>query len=291
VTGDAQVRPVSEVVQHTRADEVAMSRWAVLAGILAAGVSGTGAGAQGRPPWGPPAGARAVTVDLVRPAFDGADLSLASGLFYGGVRVPAGGAWSVVGEFPYARFGVGDQTGTVLGNLYAGVDYAPAGPSGVTFDLGARLPTSNESGDFFGGDATFAAVYADFDRAEAWLDEQWAAQGHAGYRHALGRGFEVGFTVGVSFWGRQDEDEALADYRVRADYREGGGAFGVEFTGRAFLTESGSYGERSIHQLAVGVGLATGPLWPRLSLRLPLDAALKDVGLKQSIGFGVDWRF
>ena len=261
-------------------------------GLLAVGLGGaTGLAAQNYPPWGAPTPARLMSLDYARPSWDGASLDAATGLLYGGLRVPVSGSLSIVGEAPFARFGVDGGSGTVVGNLYVGVEQAAAGPAGVIADLGVRLPTVSESGDFDGFAAPLAA-FSDFDRAEAWLDELWAVRGHVGYRQTSPGGFMAGLAIGGTLWAsQQSEDEVLADYRAHAGYRQAKVAVGAELTGRAILTESGSFGERTIHQLTLGVGVAAGPLWPRAFLRVPLDAELKDTGLNQVFGLAVDWRF
>lgn len=269
-----------------------MRRGVMVIGLLAAGLGGASAlAAQSYPPWGAPTPARLLSLDYARPSWDGASLDAATGLLYGGVRVPVARSISIVGEVPYARFGVDGGSGTVIGNLYVGIEQAPAGTSGVIADLGVRLPTSSESGDFTGFAAPLAA-FSDFDRAEAWLDEMWAARGSVGYRHTSPGGFAAGFAIGGTLWAsQQSDDEVLADYRAHAAYRQAKVAVGAELTGRAILTESGSFGERTVHQLTLGVGVAAGPLWPRAFLRVPLDADLKDTGLNQVFGLAVDWRF
>ena len=233
----------------------------IVIGLLVAGLgAATAPAAQSLPPWGAPTPARLISLDFARPSWDGADLDAATGLVYGGLRVPVSGSLSIVGEVPFARFGTTDQSGTVVGNLYVGIEQAAAGSSGVIADLGVRLPTSNESGDF-GGFAAPVAAYSDFDRAEAWLDELWAARGHVGYRHTSPGGFTAGFALGATLWAsEQGEDEVLGDYRAHAAYRQETLAVGAELTGRAILTASGSFGERTVHQLTLGVGVATGPV-------------------------------
>lgn len=269
-----------------------MHRCRIVIGLLAAGLGATTVlQGQNVPPWGAPTPARLISLDFARPSWDGADLDAATGLLYAGLRVPVSGSLSIVGEVPFARFGVTGQSATVVGNLYVGIEQTPAGSSGLIADLGVRLPTSNESGDF-GGFAAPLAAFSDFDRAEAWLDELWAARGHVGYRRTSPGGFAAGFSLGGTLWAsEQGEDEVLADYRAHAAYRQAKVAVGAELTGRAILTESGSFGERTVHQLTLGVGVAAGPVWPRAFLRVPLDADLKDTGLNQVFGLGIDWRF
>jgi hypothetical protein len=268
-----------------------MRRCGIVVGSLWAGLGVAALAAQSYPPWGAPTPARLVSLDVARPSWDGADLDAASGLLYGALRVPVSGALSVVGELPWARFGVTGGSGSVVGNLYVGLEQGPAGPSGLTADLGVRLPTSSQSGDL-GGEAAVLAAFSDFDRAEAWLDELWAARGHVGYRHTSPGGFAAGFTIGGTLWAsEQGEDEVVADYRGHAAYRQQSVVMGAELTGRAVLTESGSFGERTIHQLTLGVGVAAGAVWPRAFLRVPLDADLKDFGLNQVFGIAIDWRF
>jgi hypothetical protein len=264
-----------------------MHRCRIVIGFLSAGLGATTAlAAQSIPPWGAPTPARLISLDFARPSWDGADLDAATGLLYGGLRVPVSGSLSVVGEMPFARFGVTGGSGTVVGNLYVGIEHAPAEPSGVIADVGVRLPTASESGDL-GGAAGILAAFSDFDRAEAWLDELRASRSRRVSPH-----------TSVSPPGsRQDVVSAsrattnLADYRAHAAYRQAKMAIGAELTGRAILTESGSFGERTLHQLTLGVGVATGPVWPRAFLRIPLDADLKDTGLNQVFGIAIDWRF
>lgn len=269
-----------------------MTRGSVVAMLSVAGMSlAAPLAAQGTPVWGPPVGTRVVSLDVARPSWDGVDLAAASGLLYAGLRVPVTASLSVVGELPYARFEESGVAGSALGNVYLGIEHAAAGPSGMVADLGLRLPTVNESGDI--GGAAALAAFSDFDRAEAWLDEVWAARGHVGYRHWSPGGFMAGFAFGATLWASgQSEDEVLADYRAHAGFRRDNLALGAEFTGRAILTaDGGSFGERTLHQLTLGAGMAAGPVWPRLSLRIPLDADLKDFGLNHVFGLAIDWRF
>ena len=50
-------------------------------------------------------------------------------------------------------------------------------------------------------------------------------------------------------------------------------------------------GERTLHQLTFGAGVALGRVWLNGSLRIPLDQDLKDFGFNQSLGLGLAWRF
>jgi hypothetical protein len=201
---------------------------------------------------------------------------------------------AVVGEAPVAYFSSqsvsGAVSGTVLGNLYVGVEHAE--PGGFVADAGVRLPTARESGDF-GAFAGLTAFLADFDRAEAWIDQTWAARGHIGYRHAPPGELEMGIRAGVTTWFLEGaDDEVLGDYRAHAVYRHKSVAIGAEFTGRAILTASGGdFASRSIHQMTLGLGLQAGAVWPRASLRIPIDDDLKDAGLNHALGIAIDWRF
>lgn len=252
----------------------------------------TGAAAQRVSPWSPLDGRRSLGLDLARSGWDGLDQSFVSGQVYASLRVPVTPTLTVVGEVPYARLAAEGFSGSAIGNLYVGIERAATESAGMFADLGVRLPTASQSGDL-GGQASFLAAFSDFDRAEAWLDELWAAQGHIGYRRLTPGGFESGFAIGGTLWSSgQGEDEVLADYRVFAVYHQAPMTIGAEFTGRAILTESGlDFGQRTIHQLTLGAGLAVGALRPRLSVRIPLDADLKDGGLNHVLGLGVEWRF
>ena len=91
-------------------------------GLLAVGLGGaTALAAQNYPPWGAPTPARLMSLDYARPSWDGASLDAATGLLYGGLRVPVSGSLSIVGEAPFARFGVdgGSATTAVLAGAVA----------------------------------------------------------------------------------------------------------------------------------------------------------------------------
>ena len=262
--------------------------WAVRAGLLAS-LCGAPLAAQGVPPWGPPPGSRGISLDAVRPSWDNLDLDLGNGLLYGALRVPVSGTFAVVGEAPVAYFSSQSSSGTVFGNVYVGMEHA--GPDGFRADVGVRLPTARQSGDF-----TFAGLVAflsDFDRGDAWIDEAWAAQGRIGYRQVTPGGFEAGIRAGPTLWVIESgEDEVFGDYRLHAVYRRNNVAIGGEFSGRTLLTGTGStFGDLSIHQVTLGVSVRAGAVWPRASLRIPVDSDLKDAGLDHVLGIALDWRF
>lgn len=252
----------------------------------------SGAAAQVVAPWGHPPEARTVALDVVRPQFDGLDLSFPSPMLYGTVRWPVSGALSFVGELPLALFSTQGASATVLGNFYVGIEQVPAGGSGFVAAVGARLPIASESGDFGGFGQTFAAL-GDFDRLEAWGEDTWALTGRVGRRWGTSGSLQTGFSVGATYWAPDRlENELLADYRAHAAYRAEKVSVGVEFTGRAIVTESDlSLGERTIHQLTLGIGLDLGRLWPSASLRVPLDSDLKDSSFNNALGLGLAAEF
>lgn len=248
--------------------------------------------AQAPAPWGPAGATRVLMLDLVRPSFDGLDLSFPSPMLYGGIRWPLNPAWGIVGEIPLALFAVQGQSATLLGNPYVGVDYAAVEGRGLMGGVGARLPLASESGDF-GGFAQVVAAIGDFDRFEAWIEDQWALTGRVGWRTRTEGGLSAGFTIGGTFLSPKDSDqELLADYRADVGYRERRVAIGAEFTGRAILTEPDlDVGQRTVHQLTLGAGVGIGPVWPRAFVRIPLDADLKDSNFSMALGLAGSWMF
>ncbi len=260
---------------------------------MAVGISFASAGllAQAPAPWGPRNADRALTIDAVRPSFDGLDLSFPSPMLYGGVRWPVSPTVGLVAEFPLALFATQGSSATLIGNPYVGIDYV-AGPRGLVAQLGGRLPAATEGGDF-GGIAQAIAGLADYDRFEAWIEDLWAASGRVGWRARPERGLGGGFTIGATLLSPKNADkEVLADYRADIGYNDERFAVGAEFTGRAILSEPDlGVGERTIHQLTVGAGVALGPVWPRAFVRIPLDADLKDAGFNTAFGLGVSWVF
>jgi hypothetical protein len=271
-----------------------MTRYVLaLTGIaLAVLLAPANAHAQSPAPWGPPEADRVVTLDVVRPSFDGLDLSFPSPMLYGGVRWPLSPTVGIAAEVPLALFATQGSSATLLGNPYLGIDYAAAGPRGLVARLGGRPPIATESGDF-GGVAQVIAGLADYDRFQAWIEDLWSAAGHLGWRARPERGLGGGFTIGATLLSPKGADkEVLGDYRADVEYRDQRFAVGAELTGRAILSEQGlGVGDRTIHQLTVGVGVALGPVWPRAFLRIPVDADLKDAGFNTAFGVGVSWVF
>lgn len=264
-----------------------------LAGLaLGASLVSTDLPGQTPAPWGPPRPDRVVTLDAVRPGFDGLDLSFPSPMLYGGVRWPVSSTLGVVAEVPLALFASEGFSATLLGNPYVGIDHTPVAASGLVGRLGARLPVATESGDF-NGFAQVLAALGDYDRFEAWVEDLWAVAGQLGWRARAASGLGGGFTIGGTLLAPKDADkEVLADYRADVGYRDDRVAVGAEFTGRALLSEPDlDVGQRTIHQLTVGAGVALGSVWPRVFVRIPVDADLKDADFDMAFGVGVSWVF
>lgn len=268
-------------------------RPAALLGILTA--LGTGMpltiGAQVFQPWGDPA-PRAVSVDIFRPAFDGGGTSTFTTINQVGVRW-ATGRMVLVAELPIviAKADGAPSGGTLIGNPYLGVSTAPT--STWIGELGIRLPVASASTpekNF----AELVGVIGDLADFEAYAEDVLAIRLTAGSRHRAANGTVVRAalrpTLMAPTGNNSGDSELFIDYAFHYGYESDRFTVGGMFNGRAIVTEGGSFGERTFHELGLGGSLIAGQWRPGLILRLPLDKDLSD-SLQPSLGVKLEVTF
>ena len=265
-----------------------------LIGLLSCAVvtSASAASAQVLQPWSEPA-IKGISLDALRPAFEGGGTSALTTVDQLSFRWPVG-AMVLTAELPFVNAKAdGASSGALLiGNPFLGAATAPT--SSFIGDFGVRIPVVSVS-TFERGFAQLVGVLADFMDFEAYGEDLLSIRATAGYRyHApshLGMRVALRPTFVKPVGSSSGADpELFLDYGVQGGYETDRASFGVAFTGRAILTESGSIGERTVHDLALGGSATFGQFRPGLSVRVPLDKDLGDV-LKYSVGLKLEVAF
>lgn len=234
-------------------------------------------------------GGSALTLDLLRPAFD-ANSEPSTFVMYAGARLRLGPGLQFVGEVPLASAGErnpvfgggGSGSGTMVGNPYLGLRWE-SGPTSV-LEIGLRAPFAARSRY-----AASTAVLADFGRFEAFLPEVAAVRGAAIMTSPIGEALSVRLTFGGTVMfptsSQSGDPEAFADYAAGLGLRSGALDLSALVVGRAIVTEhSDTFGEATVHQLALGAAWRRSTVQPSLALRLPLDQDLDPLRFTAGVG-------
>lgn len=230
--------------------------------------------------WLDPRVQQGVSLELLKPNFDGPDqTALTTSAVFVSFRARAGANLSVVGELPLARYapksGFFGTSQNTVGNPYLGLE-TKAAKAPVTFEFGARLPLASDQKD----EANPIGVFSDIDRWEAFLPKYAPVTANVTYRYTAPSGFTVKLRAGPSVWINTDnqDSEMLAAYSLLLGYQSSAVALSGGLTGRAIITESNmSFGERTLHQLGAAVTVGSGAVRPGVQLRLPLDQDMTDI--------------
>ncbi len=225
-----------------------------------------------------------VALELYRPGFDqqAEFRSLSSVLFVSG-RLRASERVAVIGELPVAFGGLrlADASAQV-GNPYVGLELGrPNQP--VWLELGGRVPLVGSDPN----SAVIVGTFADVDRFSSFLAEGAALSGalNVGARAASGLGFRVRAGPELLIPTRSGPDsETLVYYGAEISHVRGPLELSAHAGGLWIATESGNFGERSMHQAGAGFSYALGSVRPGLTLRLPLDKDLTEM-LDYVVGF------
>lgn len=247
--------------------------------------------AQVLQPWSEPA-IRGLTLDALRPAFEGGGTSGLTTVDQLSLHWPVKSV-VLVAEFPFVNAKAdGAPTGAFLiGNPFVGVAMAPS--SALIADFGVRIPIVSAST----AERQFAqdvGVLGDFTDLEAYGEDLLSIRATAGYRYRspshLGMRFALRPTFVAPIGSNSADSELFLDYGVQGGYDTDRASFGVTFTGRALVTESGSIGDRTVHDLALGGSMTFGQFRPGLLVRVPLEKDLGDL-LKYSVGLKLEVVF
>lgn len=240
-------------------------------------------------PWGAQVD-RSVSLDLLRPSFDGGGTSTLTTINQVGFRWAVGKV-VLVAEAPFVNAKVdGASSGALLiGNPFLGVATRSSSP--FIGEFGVRPPIASVSTieDAF---ASFVGVIGDFADFEAYGEDLLTIRATAGYHFLSPQHYGLRLAARpalVAPTGGGDS-ELFLDYGIQGGYETERASVGMVFSGRAILTEPGSIGERTVHELGVGGTMTFGRLRPGVILRLPLDADLSNA-LNYSIGLRLEYAF
>jgi hypothetical protein len=267
-----------------------MYRKSILLSVVLGGVAGPSS-AQVLQPWSEPT-SRSVSLDVLRPAFDGGGTTTLTTVNQLGVRW-AVGSLVLIAEAPFvlARVDGASSGAFLIGNPFLGFGTAPT--SSFIGDIGVRIPIVSAS-TLERGFASAVGVVGDFQDFEAYGEDLLTLRATVGYRtrapNHYGLRVAARPTLVKPIGSSSGDAELLLDYGIQGGYDNGRASFGISFTGRGIVTEPGSIGERTVHDLAVGGSMTFGRIRPGIQIRVPLE---NDVGqaLNYSLGLTVQMAF
>ena len=240
-------------------------------------------------PWGAQVD-RSVSLDLLRPSFDGGGTSALTTINQLGFR------WSVgkivlVAEAPfvYAKADGAPSGALLIGNPFLGV--ATRASSRFIGEFGVRPPIASVS-TLEDALAAFVGVIGDFADFEAYGEDLLTVRATAGYHFLSPQHYGLRLAARPALVAPTSggDAELFLDYGIQGGYETERASVGMVFSGRAILTESGSIGERTVHELGLGATMTAGRLRPGALIRVPLDADLSDA-LNYSIGLRLEYTF
>jgi hypothetical protein len=222
-----------------------------------------------------------VMLEVARPVLndDVGNLSTPSGAMFASMWWPVSSRILAVAEVPfsYGRLTSPDGTArienTAFGNPYVGIEYRFSG-SPLFLEAGARAPLAPEDELV----ATIVGVTSDLDRWEAFATDAVPVLTMLNYTPRLSSGWVMRLRGGAVNW-----IPTSGDYDLYGLADAQGGYAGHRFlvlaggTGRALLTENGSFGNRTAFQLGAGGWYEFGRVRPGLQFRLPVDSDLTEI--------------
>jgi len=254
---------------------------AIIFGLLITLMVGTPATAQSV--WLGPGRQAEVALEVLRPDFEGGDVTfLSSAVFLSG-RYPLSSAVDIVAEVPVSHLGrdssypscdrcvVNSWSETALGNPYVGIAFGARGAS--YGELGVRLPIAHDDRNGLG-----TGFMSDHNRWEAFFEDVLAIRGTGNYRYRSASGFEARLYGGSSVWVYTggfggDNVDLLADYGAHAWYAASEQVhLSAGVTGRLFVSESDiKFVDRMINQLGLAVIGRFERVHPGFHVRFPFD--------------------
>lgn len=232
---------------------------------------------------------KGVWIEATHTSFEEFDVDAPSSVIMLSGRLPVGSRFGVTVDLPfsYASYDVdgGDESNTVFGNPYVGVDVAAL--EGLMVEVGTRLPLNTADAESV---ADLIAAVADPFRAEAFLDDQVPLLASATYSYPLASGFGIRARAGVAtlFYTGDEDDrdtESVLDYGLVGTYTAGPAQLALGVAGRWDAgADEGDFTDNSVHQAALSADVEVGSVRPGVSVRVPLDSNFGDV-VKSSVGF------
>ncbi len=140
--------------------------------------------------------------------------------------------------------------------------------------------------------AAGVGVLGDFADFEAYGEDLLTIRATAGYHFLSPQHYGLRMAVRPALVAPTNggDSELFLDYGIQGGYETERASVGMVFSGRAILTEPGSVGERTVHELGIGGTMTFGRLRPGALIRLPLDADLSNA-LNYSLGLRLEYTF
>ncbi len=183
---------------------------------------------------------------------------------------------SLLAELPIAHGNVDDKyfmkgNETGIGNIFIGLQTTTK-TEGLTFELGIRLPTSDEDK----GIAYLPSIISDFEKYSAFSPSVWSASILSTYQFGIYNGFYGSAVLGPTILiPRKDESgdtELIGNYILGAGYKNERFDVSARLVGFMILSESDlDFDERTFHHAVLSASILFDRLEPGVSLRLPMD--------------------
>ncbi|NNE34481.1 MAG: hypothetical protein HKN13_04560 [Rhodothermales bacterium] len=218
-------------------------------------------------------------IEIVRPTFARDDASFLSAAYTAGYHFGVGptGRVFLTASVPLSHTSLkGSSSETALGNPYVGVTlFSKRDP--VVYEFGIRAPLASDN------NAQVAGFFGDYDRFEAYQPDVLSFKASLIYFPSRS-GDWVMFTrisplitIDTGDNGSEARGEFFVDYAVHFFYYGEAVQGGLGLTGRALLTEDGSFADRTVHHVGFEIRKDLGSIIPGIQLRLPFDKSLRDI--------------
>jgi hypothetical protein len=216
-------------------------------------------------------------VEVTKPFFEEAD-DLSSLIFRGTFFMEVGARSSLFASVPLVYASSDGTSSTMLGNPEVGIALRTEDGEALG-SVSLTLPLAQEaSNDDF---ATMVGFLADNLHADRYGSEVFSVNGMLTPGTTLENGARLGFKVGASVWIPTGDDggdaEIFARYGAFFSHSGSSVRFAAELNGFAIVSEDDlSVSARTLHELALSVGRASGSTRPEVFVRVPLDEDTRD---------------
>ncbi|NNE45210.1 MAG: hypothetical protein HKN37_00965 [Rhodothermales bacterium] len=218
-------------------------------------------------------------VEVVKPRFADGGTSFLTAAYSASYHFGVGptGRVFLTASLPFSHTGFdGSDAETALGNPYLGVTlFSKRDP--VVYEFGVRLPVASDN------PGQIAGLFGDYDRFEGYQPDLLSFKTSLIYFPSRS-GDWVMFTrispllaITTGQTGSEARGELYADYSVHFFYYGKAIQGGLGLTGRAIVTEDGSFAERTSHHVGFEIQKDLGSIIPGIQFRLPIDSDIRDV--------------
>jgi hypothetical protein len=216
-------------------------------------------------------------VEVTKPFFDEAD-GLSSFIFRGTFFMEVGDRSSLFANVPLVYASDDGTSSTTLGNPEVGIALRTADGEALG-SVSVVLPLAQDLSD--DDYAAFVGALADNLHSDRYSSEVFSVNGMLTPGTTLESGATVGFKAGASIWIPRGDNggdaEVLARYGAFFSHSGSSVRFAAELNGFAIVSEGDlSFTERTLHELALSVGRASGGTRPEVFVRVPLDEDIRD---------------